>query len=272
MTGILKQNYPQLGYYQLLADTINEQYYDPDYPDLMVRYVPNFKWSKGNKAVRKIGISATNTNVSASNKEKEEAKENFCGKFKDDILKEYGFTMEKDVSSSVPRLTLSLNTGYWISESIDIYKLIWERYKAKKGSTYETIVDTFKQSREAVKSLHMRGYFDSPARLGVNTRNAMLYVANPDGVDKEMALLREAIIEAEGYYLYDSEIFFHESNIYMEVLKELLDEGFFVWQCYDCWYAKKEGITQEEFEAYTTKLVEEKANEYIKKWIWEGGD
>lgn len=248
-----------------MADTINDQYYDHD-TDLMIRYVPNFKWGKGDKAVRKIGIRATNGFVSASGKGKEETKENFYGRFKEEILEEYGFTMQKDVRSSVPRLTLSLNAGYWISETIDIYELIWERYRAKKGSS-ETLVDTFKANREAVKSLHMRGYFDSPARLGVNTRNAMQYVADPDGVDREMTLLREAIIEAEGYHLYDSEIFFHESNIYMEVLKKLLDEGFFVWQCYDCWYAKKEGVSQEKFETYVTKLVEEKANEYISHII-----
>ena len=40
------------------------------------------------------------------------------------LLDEMGFNLKKDVKSSVPRLTLSLNSGYWIDEDIDIYKLI----------------------------------------------------------------------------------------------------------------------------------------------------
>jgi len=58
-----------------------------------------------------------------------------------------------------------------------------------------------------------------------------------------MYLYQTAIMEAEGGRLFDSEIFLHESCIYIDVLYALLEDGFFVWQCYDAFYAKKEGVT-----------------------------
>ena len=54
-----------------------------------------------------------------------------------------------------------------------------------------------------------------------------------------MKSYKEAIEETIGQE-YDSEIFFHESCIYMDVLFELLKQGYNVWQCYDCWYTDKE--------------------------------
>lgn len=85
-----------------------------------------------------------------------------------------------------------------------------------------------------------------------------------------MHLLQNAVVSAEGGTLYDNEVFFHESCIYMDVLKELLDNGFRVWQCYDAWYAAKDGITQSAFEEYMRRIVEEKANSYIARYIATG--
>ena len=91
-------------------------------------------------------------------------------------------------------------------------------------------------------------------------------VKNAAEVDATMKAYQRAIIEAEGRRLYGTEIFLHESCIYLDVLKELLDNGFFCWECYDAFYARKEGVTQEEFEKYVEALVEEKANAYIKRY------
>ena len=109
----------------------------------------------------------------------------------------------------------------------------------------------------------MRGYFDRPSTLGVHTRRVMANVRDKEAVDAEMRIYQNAIIAAEGGSLYGSEIFYHESSIYMDVLKELLDNGYKVWQCYDAFYAHKEGVTQEDFTEYVTQVVEEKANLYI---------
>ena len=109
----------------------------------------------------------------------------------------------------------------------------------------------------------MRGYFDDERTLGVHTRRAMAKVVDKDAVDREMRLYKRAVVNAEGGKLYDNEIFFHESCIYMDVLNELLQNGYFVWQCYDAFYARKKRVTQEYFNEYVTNLVKEKANQYI---------
>ena len=72
------------------------------------------------------------------------------------------------------------------------------------------------------------------------------------------------MIDAEGGKLYDNEIFYAESVIYGRVLKHLLDEGFFVWLCYDAFYSTaKDGWNQERFERHVEALVENYANEFI---------
>ena len=47
----------------------------------------------------------------------------------------------------------------------------------------------------------------------------------------------------------------------MDVLNELLQNGHFVWQCYDAFYARKKRATQEYFNEYVTNLVKEKVKE-----------
>ena len=253
--AVLYRNYPYLAYYQELADTMNETYY-ADNPELSISFTPNYTWNKGNKAITKIGIRATNELVSA--KREKDGNENFYGAYKDDVLERYGLNLEKDVTSSIPRITLSMNKGRWISEDVDIYELIYNEYV-----TNHTVVQKFEKVRPAIKKLHMRGYFDRPSTLGVHTRRVMANVRNKEEVDTEMRRYQDAIIAAEGGTLYGSEIFYHESCIYMDVLKELLDNGYKVWQCYDAFYAHKEGVLQEDFMEYVTKVVKEKANLYI---------
>jgi hypothetical protein len=253
--AVLYQNYPYLAYYQELADIINETYY-ADHPELSISFTPNYTWNKGNKAITKIGIRATNELVSA--KREKDDNENFYGAYKEDILNKYGLNLEKDVTSSIPRITLSLNVGQWIKEDIDIYELIYNEYVIN-----HTVVQKFEKVRPAIKKLHMRGYFDRPSTLGVHTRRVMANVRNKEEVDAEMRRYQAAIIAAEGGTLYGSEIFYHESCIYMEVLKELLDNGYKVWQCYDAFYAAKKEVNQNEYEQYVRNVVEKKANLYI---------
>lgn len=253
--AVLYWNYPYLAYYQEMADVINETYYS-DHPELSISFTPNYTWNKGNKAITKIGIRATNELVSA--KREKDGNENFYGTYKEDVLNKYGLNLEKDVTSSIPRITLSLNVGKWIKEDVDIYELIYNEYV-----TNHTVVQKFEKVRPAIKKLHMRGYFDRPSTLGVHTRRVMANVRNKEEVDAEMRRYQTAIIAAEGGTLYGSEIFYHESCIYMEVLKELLENGYKVWQCYDAFYAAKKEVNQDEYEQYVRSVVENKANLYI---------
>ncbi|MEE1085007.1 MAG: hypothetical protein UH850_14870 [Paludibacteraceae bacterium] len=255
ITGVLYQNYPYLAHYQDLADEINAKYY-ADCPEMAINFTPNYTWNKGNKAITKIGIRATNELVSA--KKDKDGNENFYGVYKEDVLEQYGLDLEKDVTSSIPRITLSLNKGEWIPEEVDIYEKIYQEY-----INIHTVCNKFAEVRSAIKKLHMRAYFDRPSTLGVHTRRVMANVRDKEAVDAEMRVYQEAVIKAEGGRLLGSEAFYVESCIYMDVLKQLLNDGYMVWQCYDAFYASKEGITQEYFEKHVTKVVEEKANLYI---------
>lgn len=259
--AVLYRNYPHLAYYQELADNINATYYT-DCPEMAISFTPNYTWNKGNKAITKIGIRATNELVSA--KRDNDGNENFYGVYKEDVLSKYGLNLEKDVTSSIPRITLSLNVGQWIPEEVDIYELIYNEYVIS-----HTVVEEFAEVRSAIKKLHMRAYFDRPSTLGVHTRRVMANVRDKEAVDAEMRIYQDAIVAAEGGTLYGSEIFFHESCIYMDVLKELLDNGYKVWQCYDAFYASKEDVIQEYFLEYVKNVVEEKANTYVATVVEE---
>lgn len=254
LTMVLYENYPRLSYYQRLADEINEKYYS-EYPELALRFVPSFTWQKGSKVIRKIGIRCTNTLVSAK-KEKDE-NEAFKGFYKDDVLEQYGLNLDKDVKSSVPRITLSLNTGAWIPEDIDLYEMIFDEF-SKENRPFT------KEDRDVIKALFMRTYFDSINTLSRNTIRAMANCFDKNVVSNAMFDLKRAVETALGGTLYDSEIFFHESCIYLDVLEELLNLGYFTWICYDAFYSEKKGITQKEFEKLVLYIVEVKANAYIK--------
>ncbi len=41
------------------------------------------------------------------------------------------FSLEHNIKSSVPRLTLSMNTGHWVDESVGIYELIGKEIHPK---------------------------------------------------------------------------------------------------------------------------------------------
>ena len=57
-------------------------------------------------------------------------------------------------------------------------------------------------------------------------------------LDRVLKYYKQATEEVIGKS-FDSEIFYWESIVYMEVSKYLLDNGYDVLQCYDCWYCNK---------------------------------
>ena len=108
---ILLENYPELEYYQKLADEINEKYYSNDFSRQVI-FRPTFTWNKGNKAITSIGIRACNELVSAKKEKEEGDRENQLYRY--ELLNQYGLPFEYDVKSSVPRLTYALNRGHWL--------------------------------------------------------------------------------------------------------------------------------------------------------------
>ena len=249
LTLCLYENYPGLRFHIEKANEINEKYYK-DYPEFRVRFQPNFTWSADDLYVSRIGIRATNSLCSL----KKESRA--------DVLKAYGFTLEKDINASVPRMTLSLNMGQWIDESTDIYELIYG-HMASPGSFTQEV-------REAIKTLHMRVYFDAGDKsAGHHTWLAMDQenIEKQDVCDK-MVEFREAIIKAEGGKLYGSDIFYVESCVYLMTLYDLLSSGHRVWQVYDCFYSTGDE-DKETFEDMILNGVRLNFEEFIRMyWIY----
>lgn len=260
LTLCLYKNYPGLRFHIIKANEINEKYYK-DYPEFRIRFQPKFKWSDDGLYVSGIGIRATN---SMTNLKKEHRK---------DVLNEYGFTLEKDINASVPRMTLSLNSDHWIDESEDMYELI---YRVIEPAGLVT-----KEKREAIKKLHMRAYFDSGDKsVGHHTWLTM----EQDGIEREdvcdkMSEFRNAIISAEGGKLYGSDIFYAESCVYLMTLYDLLSAGHKVWQVYDCFYStgskdwkEEEGQDESEGQVIFEEMISNgvKLNfEYFLKKYWD---
>ena len=156
------------------------------------------------------------------------------------MLEQYGFHLEHDVRSSVPRLTLSINKGRWVDEDEDIYKLINDEFDP--GSEFT------EARREAIKHYMLRTYFDigSDKELGRNVLSD-IYKAKVEipGVDKTevddlMGRLREAAFRALGSKTYGSDIFYIESCVYLMTLYDLLTSGHMVWLVYDAFYSNGE--------------------------------
>lgn len=261
----LYENYKGLRPYQEKADAINEKYYN-DMPEMALRFVPSFTWDVKNSYVRKIGIRCTNSLVAAK---KDDSVRQNGALYRSDVLRRYNLKWEKDVKSSVPRITRLLNFKEWVPEEVDVYEMIYKRYAKLKGIA--PMPEDFICYRDAIKALHMRAYFDSGKSMGAHVCRAMGDYTRAEEVAAEMKLLRLSIIHVEGCVLYDSEIFFHESCIYLDVLEELLGMGYFVWLCYDAFYAgAKEGQIEKEYQKICARIVREKAMTYARVAEYDG--
>lgn len=249
LTLCLYENYPGLRFHIIKANEINNTYYK-DYPEFKISFEPNFTWSQDDLYVNRIGIRATNSMCNMKKEDREK------------VLKTYGFNLQYDINASVPRITLSLNKGYWVDESEDLYGLIFDVMEPGGEFTKET--------REAIKKLHMRAYFDSTDKnVGHHTWLSM----DQENIEREdvcnkMSELRQAIIKAEGGQLYGSDIFYIESCIYLMTLYDLLGSGHKVWQVYDCFYSTG-AEDKETFEYMVSKGVKINFtyfyNSYFKK-------
>ena len=265
LLNCLYENYKGLRSYQEKADVINEKYYS-GMPEMALRFVPSFTWDAKNNYVRKIGIRCTNSLVAAK---KDDSVRQDGALYRSDVLRRYNLEWGKDVKSSVPRITRLLNYKEWVSEEVDVYEMIYKRYVKLKEVA--PMPEDFIRYRDAIKALHMRAYFDSGKSMGAHVCRAMGDYTRAEEVATEMRLLRLSIIYVEGCVLYDSEIFFHESCIYLDVLEELLGMGYFVWLCYDAIYAgAKEGQTEAEYQKICARIVREKATTYARTAEYEG--
>ena len=244
LSDCLHENYPMLYDAERLAEELNLYPFYRENPDFQEQFKPKFTWNTGRTAVRKIGIRAANRLVSAKSKREDGDDPNTV--YREDIRKKYGLTAEYDVKSSVPRIAYSLSHGYWLDSSVDLYKKIYDVFvKLCPSEKMEWNEDT----RAIFKSFFMNSYFDSPTMIAAHLKRTIAQKKENKAyraeewkeLDQVMASYRKSVEIVLGEkQMIDSEIFLHESILYMKVTRELMKENERVWQVYDCWYVDSE--------------------------------
>lgn len=247
LTFCLYENYPALRFFINKANEINKMCYEEECQDFKIKFEPKFHWSSGDTYVSGIGIRATNSWTNTKKADRQA------------VLDDYGLKLCKDINASVPRMTLSLNTGAWVDESVDLYGLIFQTMYESQAFNNEV--------REAIKKMHMRAYFDSSN--DALSHHTWLCI-DQEGIEKttvadEMKKLRQAIEIVEGGKLYNNEIFFVESCVYMMTLYDLVCSGHRVWQVYDCFYSTG-NEDDETFKEMILQGIKLNFNEFYNVW------
>ena len=255
--------YPQIRDYQKLADEINSRYYVNESYDLGIRFNTKITRSKGG-LISKIGIRATNGIVAS--KEHDNGK-NSGRIWRKEILDRYfgkDNYMEFDVKSSIYRINHFLNFNVWLDNDIDLYK---EMY----GKEFDS-----KEQRDQYKLFAMKLYFDkSIKKLRHHTvmgRDRTELSLTDEDLEMTLEEMKKNMTEVIGE-TYDSEIFLHESCIYMDLCKELLERGFKVIQVYDGFYVNKDnGMTEKKFNELCQVILDDISMRYKERYLMNKED
>lgn len=255
----VKEIYPQIEDHQKLADEINEQHYTNDKYKFGIRFQPKVTRNKGG-LITSISIRATNG--ICSYKEHDNGK-NTGSIWRKDVLDEYfgkDNYMEYDVKSSIYRLNHFLNFKVWLDNSIDLYEEMYGRPFEDEGQ------------RNQYKLFAMKLYFDkSIGKLYTHTVRFAKKDYNKENIDEmtlkmELINMKSRMTDIIGQS-FDSEIFLHESCIYMQLVNELFKMGFDVIQVYDGFYVRKmAGVNQEHFNDIVNELLDTITLKYIRSY------
>lgn len=252
----LSHNYPILPIIQSKVALINSHYVNK--PERIIHYTPTVHYSLGSKWVSGIGIRYFCDFCSYSKEKKDYIP------YRNDYLFSEGLDLHYDVKGSVPKISSLINFGTWSDNSEDPYKLMSDAYNKISGEL-DNPWDS--RQRAAIKDIFVRVYFERSVATATN--NALINIKNRgQSIDKEelsnyLSNINKAITSCFGKSL-GSEIFFHESNVYILALEQLLNDGFDVVTCFDSFYAHKKGVNQKDFDSYMDKLLEDCAFKYLE--------
>ena len=233
--SVLNARYPQFVEGRKLADELNKSL--PTEEKIKWRWNLELKHGRnGRRYLTKIGFRASNMICSY----KKHDNENPCyrGKWRSEYLEGvYGKYADYDFNASIWRLSYNLLHDDMLPESADGYELAY-------GDKFAT-----RDDREVFKKIAMRLYFGGINQLGVQVENKFKEIANKlekkYSYDKDRARLIQDImceqkliaVENIGGF-FDSEIFLHESCIYLNVYKDIVKSGIRCSQVYDSFYFK----------------------------------
>ena len=226
----LEERYPQVPYYAKIVDKLNKS--RPNEDKIKFKFTLKFRTKNRKRYLTKIGFRASS--LLCNYKEHENANPFFMGKWrKNYFIPKYGNYDHYDVNASIYRLTYNLNHDKALGFDQDVYEMMY-------GHKFESKAD-----RDAYKRICMRLMFGKLSQLGnqVERRLSKLedkqYNKNrKDIIQDTMAEAKINMYEALGSS-YDSEIFLHESCVYVDMLSKMPNNQN-ISLVYDCFYYKSD--------------------------------
>lgn len=224
--SVLYDKYPMLRKYQQKADQLNKTLTAEN----QIRFSVTIH--RTDKFITKIGIRATNRIVNLREHE-DEYSDQYKGIWRKEYLQGY-FNDNKyysfDVKSSIYRVQYLLNHKTWLPNSVDLYKEI-------SPNEFRNNYD-----RECFKYFSMYTFFDSSAEATlIHNSFKTPFLESLEDREAILKFIREARDKFEQVIGKScrSEIFLHESCIYMKVVEVLKNRGIDVVQVYDSFYTDK---------------------------------
>lgn len=251
----LRTNYPLLSVFQSKVAAINAKYYQ-NKPERLITYHPTVSFSNGCNWVTGIGIRY---NCEFCSYKKETCEYLPC---REPYLKQERLNLHYDVRGSVPKVSALINYGTWNDNTVDPYFEMFNEYINLSGDTGIW----GDEERRAMKNMFARVYFEKSLSTTVAHINSALKDRGESVKDEFTHLvfsnLREAAEHCFGKFL-GSEVFYHESNIYILALEKILEDGYDAVTCFDSFYAHKNGVKQRDFDYYMDNLLEDCAMKYL---------
>ena len=226
----LEERYPQVPYYAKIVDKLNKS--RPNEDKIKFKFTLKFRNKRGTRYLTKIGFRASSP--LCNYKEHENANPFYIGKWrKDYFTPKYGTYDHYDVNASIYRLTYNLNHDKALGFDQDVYEMMY-------GHKFDSKAD-----RDAYKKICMRLMFGKMNQLGNQVERTLSKLENKQYDRARRAVIQDTMAEAKiNMYealgsSYDSEIFLHESCIYIDMLSKMPNNQN-ISLVYDCFYYKSD--------------------------------
>ena len=226
----LEERYPQVPYYAKIVDKLNKS--RPNEDKIKFKFTLKFRTKSGKRYLTKIGFRASS--LLCNYKEHENENPFYMGKWRKDYFSpKYGTYDHYDVNASIYRLTYNLNHDKPLGFDQDVYEMMY-------GHKFESKAD-----RDAYKKICMRLMFGKMNQLGNQVERRLSKLENKSYDKARREIIQDTMTEAKiNMYealgsSYDSEIFLHESCIYIDMLSKMPDNQN-ISLVYDCFYYKSD--------------------------------
>ena len=226
----LEERYPQVPYYSKIVDNLNKS--RPNEDKIKFKFTLKFRNKNGKRYLTKIGFRASS--LLCNYKEHENSNPFFMGKWRKDYFSpKYGTYEHYDVNASIYRLTYNLNHDKALGFDEDVYEIMY-------GHKFES-----KSDRDAYKRICMRLMFGKISQLGNQVERTLSKLEDKEYDKNRKDIMQDTMAEAKiNMYealgsSYDSEIFLHESCIYVDMLSKMPNNQN-ISLVYDCFYYKSD--------------------------------